>query len=134
MSVSKAEDVLAPFGDGVGNTTVLRYTLELASRADPIPVGWYGQFVRLRPLGGDCFFFFSKNSAAVATNAAAANDGGPSVSRAELVPAGEKGEFQIPTGDAGEIVYFVRIGGTAATSVYLSKASGQPGNNTKNGV
>jgi hypothetical protein len=134
MGISKAEDVLAPFGDGVVNTTVLRYTLETASRADPIPPGWYGQFVRLRPVGGDLYFLFSKNSAAVATNAAAANDGGPSVSRAELVPSGERLEVQIPYANEGETIYFVRLGGTAATSVYFSKASGQPGSNIKVGV
>lgn len=134
MGISKAEDVLAPFGDGVIASTVLRYTLETASRADPIPPGWYGQFVRIRPLGGDLFFLFSKNSLAIATNGAAANDGGPSVSRAELVPAGERLEVQIPYANEGETLYFVRIGGTAATSVYFSKASGQPGSNIKVGV
>jgi len=112
---TKAEDVLAPFGDGVGNTTVLRYTLGIASRADPIPIGWYGQFVRLRPLGGDCFFFFSKNPAAVATNAAATDDGGGSPGRGELVPANEKLDFQLPYADNGEIVYFVRLGGAAGS-------------------
>jgi hypothetical protein len=134
MGISKAEDVLGPFGDGVATTTVLRYTLETASRADPIPPGWYGQFVRIRPLGGDLFFLFSKNPAAVAANAAAANDGGPSVSRAELVPAGERFDVQIPYANEGETIYFVRLGGTAATSVYFSKASGQPGSNVKVGV
>jgi hypothetical protein len=134
MGISKAEDVLAPFGDGVANTTVLRYTLETASRADPIPPGWYGQFVRIRPLGGALFFLFSKNPAAVVANAAAANDGGPSVSRGEIVPDGERFDVQIPYANEGEIVYFVRLGGTAATSVYFSKASGQPGSNVKVGV
>jgi hypothetical protein len=134
MSISKAEDILAPFGDGVANTTVLRYTLEVASRADPIPAGWYGQFVRLRPLGGDLYFLFSKNPAQAVTNAAAANDGGPSATRGELVPSGERLEVQIPYANEGETIYFVRLGGTAATSVYFSKASGQPGSNIKVGV
>lgn len=131
--IPKAEDILAPFGDGVANTTVLRYTLAAASRADPIPPGWYGQFVRLRPIGGDLFYFFSKNPAAVATNAAAADDGAPSVSRGELLPANEKADVQIPYANEGEAIYFVRIG-SAAGSVYFSKASGQPGSNTKVGV
>src|SRR3954466_14036868 len=134
MTLNKAEDVLAPFGDGVANTTVLRYTLEVASRADPILVGWYGQFVRLRALGGDAFFFFSKNPAAVAANPAAANDGGPGVTRGEYVPAGERVEVTVPYADSGDIVYLVRLGSAAGTSLYLAKASGQPGNNTKPGT
>jgi|SRR6478609_5586279 hypothetical protein len=134
MTISKAEDVLAPFADTGGNSTVLRYTLETVSRADPVPLAWCGQFVRIRPVGGDLYFLFSESSIATVSNAAAANDGGPSPTRGELVPSGERLEVQIPYLNEGETLYFVRLGGTAATSVYFSKASGQPGNNTKVGV
>lgn len=133
MSVTKAEDVLAASGDGTNNTTVLRYTLELASASNAIPQGWYGQFVRMRPVGGDMYYFFSKVSGATAANPAAAADGGAGATRAEYVPSGERYEVQVPYADGGDTIFFVRLGGTAATSVYMTKASGQALNNNLNG-
>lgn len=127
---TKAEDVLAASGDGTNPTTVARYTLELASASNAVPIGWQGQWVRIRPVGGDMYYFFSKTAGATAANPAAAADGGFGATRGEYVPSGERIEVLVPYAKDGDAVYFVRLGGTASTSVYMTKASGLPLNNT----
>lgn len=132
--ITKAEDVKAPFGDGVNNSDVLAFTLGVASATGVLPVGWYGQFVRIRPVGGNMWFLITTLSTATAANPSAAVDGGPAITRAEYVANGEVFQCALPTADGGGLLYIARIGDTASTTVYVAKASGTPGNNTKNGV
>jgi hypothetical protein len=132
--MSKADDVKAAFSDGTNNSDVLRYTLETSTAVNAIPSGWKGQFVRMRPVGGDLYYLFSTLSTQTVTNGAAAADGGAAATRGEYVPSGECLEVQVPHARDGSEIYFARLGGTAATSVYMTKASGKPGNNTENGM
>lgn len=129
----KSDDVLAASGDGTNNTTVLRFTLELASAANIIPIAWCGQYVRVRPVGANAYYFFSKVSTATAANPAAAADGGAGPTRGEYLPDGECSDFLVPYANDGEPVYIVRLGSAAGASLYIAKASGQPLNNTLNG-
>ena len=132
--MSKAEDVKGAFSNGTDNSDVLRYTLETTTAVDLIPVGWQGQFVRMRPVGGDLYYLFSTLSTQTVTNDAAAAAGGAGATRGEYVPSGECLEVQVPHSRDGVRLYFARLGGTASTSVYMTKASGKPGNNTENGM
>jgi hypothetical protein len=129
----KADDVLAASGDGTANTTVLRFTLELVSASNAVPIGWCGQYVRMRPVGAAAYYFFSKVPGTTVANPAAAADGGAGPTRGEYLADGECSDFLVPYANDGEAVYLVRLGSAGGASLYVAKASGQPLNNTLNG-
>lgn len=129
MSATKDGDILAASGDGTANTTVGAYTLTAASQNNPIPQGWCGQFVRMRAVGGNMWYFFSKVAGNTVANLAAAADGAFGPTRGEYVPNGELINVLVPYSPDGIPVYFNRIGDAVGT-VYITKASGQPLNNT----
>lgn len=134
MPMTKAEDVKGPFGDGVAATDVAKFTLTAGSLVGAIPNGWYGQFVRIRPVGANMWFYITTLSIAVVANPASDNAGALGPTRGEYLPNGEARDFALPTADGGVILYLARIG-DAVGDVYLSKGSGTPGNNsTKVGV
>src|SRR5678815_4393039 len=126
---AKAADVKAAFGDGTANTDSLFFTLTGATANAAIPVGWEGQFVRIRPIGADMWFFFSSSNAATAVIGVSAADGGAAATRGEFVPNGELFQCEVPYAREGAGVFFVRIGSGAGTGVVMTKASGMPGNN-----
>lgn len=131
---TKAEDVKAPFGDGVANTDAAKFTLSAVSAAGLIPVGWYGMFIEIRPVGANMVsWFFSTLSTATATNAASDANGSQSAGRGGYIPNGEMRSYQVPFKDNGAQIFLVRLG-DGAGDVYISKASGTPGNNTNNGT
>jgi hypothetical protein len=129
MSVTKAEDVKLPNGDGVNNTDVAKFTLTAASLVGVLPVAWYGHFVRIRPVGGNMWFYITSLSTAVVANPASDNLGALGATRGEYVANGELFHGQIPYSAPGVPLYIARIG-DAVGDVYVSKASGTPGNNT----
>lgn len=129
MSVTKAEDVKLPWGDGTNNTDVAKFTLTAASLVGPLPVAWYGHFVRVRPVGGNMWFFITSSSTATVANPAADASGALGATRGEYVANGELFHGQIPYAAPGTTLYIARIG-DANGDVYVSKASGTPGNNT----
>lgn len=130
--MDRVNDVSGCFGDGTNNTTTIRYTAPAApGRADPIPAGWYGEFVRVLSKGADSSFFFSKSSsaacdptiAASATGAQAANQGEPALDGVEKT-------VLVPTAGPNETVYLVRASAGTVTYFALTKGSGKLGNNT----
>ena len=125
---AKAADVKACFGDGTNNTDSAVYTLTTSSKTNALPIGWYGQFIRIRPVGGAIWFYFSKNaSATIAANPVPSDAGTQAATQGEYIPNGELFHCTVPYGD--QPIYFVRIGDTASTAVYITKASGAPGRN-----
>ena len=131
MSVTKAEDVKLPWGDGTNNTDVAKFTLTTGSLVGVLPVAWCGHFVRIRPVGGNMWFYITSASGAVVANPAADASGALGATRGEYVANGELFHGQIPYAGDGVPFYIERIG-DAAGDVYVSKASGTPGNNTDN--
>jgi hypothetical protein len=129
MSVTKAEDVKLPFGDGTNNTDVAKYTLTAGSLVGAVPVAWYGHFVRIRPVGGNMWFYITSSASAVVANLASDNTGALGPTRGEYVANGELFHGQIPYAPPGTTLYIARIG-DAVGDVYVTKASGTPGNNT----
>lgn len=125
----KAADVKLPFGDGTNNTDVAKFTLTAGSLVGILPVGWYGQFIRIRPVGGNMWFYLTTLSTATVANPASDNAGALGATRGEYVANGELFHGQIPTVPDGTFVYIARIG-DAVGDVYVSKAGGTPGNNT----
>lgn len=131
MSYGKVDDVKLPFGDGTSNTDVAKYTLTTGSLVGLLPVAWYGHFVRIRPVGGSMHFYITTNqsgSASVA-NPASDNSGALGSTRGEYVADGELFHGRLPTVPDGVFLYIARIG-SAVADVYVTKASGKPGNNT----
>ncbi len=129
MSVTKAEDVKLAWGDGTNNTDVAKFTLTAGSLVGALPVAWYGHFIRLRPVGGNMWYYITSASGAVVANPASDNAGALGPTRGEYIPNGELGHGQIPYAAPGVTLYLARIG-DAVGDVYVTKASGTPGNNT----
>lgn len=130
MAYGKVDDVKLPGGDGTANTDVAKFTLTAASLVGVLPVGWYGHFVRIRPVGGNMWFYITSNASAVVANPASDNAGALGATRGEYVANGELFHGRIPdVSPDGTLLYIARIG-DAVGDVYITKASGKPGNNT----
>jgi len=133
--MDRANDVKGCFGDGTNQTDTAGYTVATGAgsgsgRVDPIPVGWYGEFVGLRSVGADSRYFFTKNSGATIDPAVAASaTGGLSSQRGALLPAGELVQVLVPTAGPSETVYLARASTGAPTSLEVTKWSGRLGNN-----
>jgi hypothetical protein len=131
-----ANDVKGTFGNGVDNTDCAGYTVATGAgsgsgRVDPIPVGWYGQFVGLRSVGADSRYFFTKLPTATIDPAVAASaTGGQSPQRGALLPAGELVQVVVPVAGPTETVFLARASTGAPTSLEVVKYSGKPGINT----
>ena len=134
--MDRANDVKGTFDDDVNNTDTARYTVATGAgtnsgRVDPIPVGWYGEFLGLRSVGADSRYFFTKLSTAVIDPAVAASaTGGLSPQRGTLLPSGELVQVLCPVAGPSETIYLARASAGAPTSLEVSKWSGKPGNNT----
>ena len=75
------------------------------------------------------WYYITSNSLATVANPAGAADGGLGSTRGEYVANGELFHGQIPYAAPGVTLYLARIG-DAVGDVYVTKASGKPGNNT----
>lgn len=134
--MDRVNDVKGAFGDGTNNTDCAAYTVATGAgsgggRVDPLPVGWYGEFVELISVGADSRYYFTKNAAAVIDPAVAATaTGGLSPQRGKLLVAGVAVQVLVPTAGPSETVYLVRASTGAPTALEVSKYSGKPGNNT----
>jgi hypothetical protein len=62
--MSKAEDMVAPSGDGTNNTTVVTFTLDATARNVELPAFLYGEFIRITPFGANVYWYLSRNLAA----------------------------------------------------------------------
>ena len=134
--MDRANDVKGCFGDGVNNTDTAGYTVATGAgsgsgRVDPVPVGWYGEFLGLRSVGADSRYFFTLLSTATIDPAVAASaTGGLSPQRGALLPAGELVQVLCPVAGPGVTVFLARASTGAPTSLEVTKWSGKPGNNT----
>ena len=131
--MDRANDVKGCFGDGVANTDTAAYTVTTAGsgsgRVDPIPVGWYGEFLGLRSVGADSRYYFTKlSTATIDPTIAASATGGQSPQRGALLPAGELVQVLCPVAGNGETIFIARAS-TGAATLEITKWSGKPGNN-----
>jgi hypothetical protein len=129
MSYGKVDDVKLPGGDGTNNTDVAKFTLTAASLVGALPVAWNGHFVRIRPVGGNMWFYITNNASAAVANPASDASGALGPTRGEYVADGELFHGRIPDSPDGTPMFIARIG-SAVGDVYVTKASGKPGNNT----
>jgi hypothetical protein len=135
--MDRVNDVKSCFGDGTSNTDSIVYSVQTggtgggSGRVDPVPVGWYGEFVRIISIGADSRYYFTKLSTAQIDPAIAATaTGAQSPKKGELLAAGIEKQVLIPTAGPGETVFLARASAGAPTGLELTKASGKPGNNT----
>ena len=129
--MSKAEDRKAAYGNGTDVTDTLNFTLTSSSKTNVLPRGFYGQFVRMRPVGANMNYAFSHSATiAIAASPAATDAGASAATQGEYVPDGELVEVEIPYAGPAGLVYFSRFGSAASQSVQLTKASGKPGGTT----
>jgi len=137
--MAKVDDVKGCYGDGTNNTDTALFTLTNASKNNVLPRGWCGQFVRIRPVGANAWYYFTKvktavgSAATIAASPAASDAGTQAATQGEYIPNGEVQHVFVPNVGEDESVFFVRIGDAATQGIYLTKASGVPGNNLESG-
>jgi len=125
----KAQAVRAPTSDGTNPSTVRRYTLDLAARSDAVPVAWQGQYVTIKAIGADCYWFFSHVSTALPdASTAKGNDGNPSAAMGWLLRDGEVMDVLVPRAprapSTNDTIYFARDGSADDASVWMRLSSG----------
>ncbi len=121
--LERAAGIAPPFGDGVANSTNLRYTVTAASKVNQLPDSLAGEWINLKAQGEDCYWMISKNGAATVAVPAAADDGGAAVTNPFPLFMGECEPYELPTIQAGEHLYFVRISGGGTGSCWITKTS-----------
>lgn len=127
--MSKAEDMVAPSGDGTNNTTVLALTLDTTARNIELPPYMYGEFIRLTPFGANVYWFLSTNASAAVdrTTAAGATAAlASAVTRGSRLDNGTSVERLCPYGRQGQKVYLCYQGSAAGDLFQIEKASGRP--------
>jgi hypothetical protein len=133
--MDRANDVKAAFGDGVNNTDAIAYTVATGAgsgtgRVDPVPVGWYGEFVEIISVGADSRFYFTfLISATIDPGIAPSGVGSQSAQRGELAQANIAKQVLVPVAGPGTTVFLARASTGAPTSFEMVKRSGKPGNN-----
>jgi hypothetical protein len=122
--MSKAQDLKAPFGDGVTATNVLYFDCNSTSQANALPAGWSGKYIRIKNDSANlaCFFFSKNASASCDETIAAAAAGAASVSLGDSIAGGAVETVLLPYWQPTETMYFVRAS-TAAATLRLSEAS-----------
>lgn len=134
--MDRANDVKGAFGDGVNNTDTASYTVSTGSGTgtgfvDPIPVGWYGEFVEIISVGADSRFFFTLiQTATINPSVAATATGALSPQHGELAQSGVPKQVLVPTAGPGVTVFIARASASSPISFDMTKRSGKPGNNT----
>jgi hypothetical protein len=137
--MSKPEEILAPSGNGTDATTVVVFTLTTTARNAALPRGYYGNFIRVIPVGANMYWYLAKGttggaaaSAAVAT--AASNTGSASGATGATVGSylanGAERQVLCPNANADETVYICWVGDAAGTFMQVEKSSGKPMTNS----
>jgi hypothetical protein len=125
--MSKAEDMVAPSGDGTNNTTVLGFTLDTTARNAELPAYLYGEYLRITPFGANVWWYISTSaSATVDRTVAASASGGAAVNRGSRLADGTSIDRVCPYQRQGEKLYLVWQGDAAGTVLQVEKASGRP--------
>lgn len=123
----KAAEITAPGGDGTNNTSVISFTLDTTARNVALPRDFYGQFLRVLPVGANLYWYLSKSSSAsVDRTVAASASGARAANLGEYLANGSVDHEICPNGTPSETVYFVWQGDAAGTFVQIRKSSGKP--------
>lgn len=137
----KAKDNIAPVtlvdaaGAPSANTTVLTATLDTTARIAPLPRGFHGNWIRVRPVGAavrwTLLVILQGNSvpaaATVMANPAAADPPTNNGTSGSYVPDGTEVEREGPHVPEGARLYIAWLGQGAGTFLQIEKGSGRPG-------
>jgi hypothetical protein len=126
--MSKAEDVLAPSGDGTENTTVVTYTLDTTARNGEIPAYLYGEFIRVTPYGANVWWYISTSADATVDRTIVPVDSDPQQDpeQGSRLDNGITVERLCPYRANGQKLYLVWQGDAAGEVLQVEKGSGRP--------
>lgn len=125
--MSKAEDMLAPSGDGTSDTTIVAYTLDTTARNAALPAFLYGEFIRVTPFGANVWWYISTSSIAAVDRAVAATPTGEQAANlGSRLDNGVTVERVCPYARQGQTLYLVWQGDAAGTVLQIEKGSGRP--------
>lgn len=124
--MSKAEDIKAPFGDGVAVTNVRLFTCDSTSRANALPASLSGKYIEItNETANLAQYFFSKNSGATCDETIAAADAGASsVSLGGSILGSSSKQLLLPYWQPTETMYFVRASVTSTSLRVEERSSG----------
>lgn len=126
--MEQVSDIKPAYGDGTNNTDVVIFTSDTTARNAVLPSAFNGQFVRIRAVGANLFYFFSNSAlAAVDRTQLGSAAGAQGSNRGEYLPAGELLNVRVPGTTGGTPIYFVWQCDAAGTAVWMTKASGTNG-------
>lgn len=121
----KAPEFRVTGGNGQPNTVsdVILFTFDTTEKVNAIPEKYWGKYVSMTAVGGDCHYVFTDKSTHVVDRTIAATDAGAeNESLGGIVLSGTERHRRIPTPPQGGNVYFSREG-TAAGSMRIELAS-----------
>lgn len=125
--MSKAEDVVAPSGDGTSNTTVVAFTLDTTARNAALPAFLYGEYIRVTPYGANVWWYISTSSTATVDRTVAASaTGAQAANLGSRLEDGVSVDRVCPYARQGQSLYLVWQGDAAGTMLQIEKASGRP--------
>lgn len=138
---TKAMDSIAPVGDGTNPTTVGVGTLDATARLWPMPPGYGGNWLRVKPVGAAVRWVVTVVKQGVSaptaaqmidnTTAVAAEPPAFGAKIGEHVADGVEVERELPTVQPGETLYFAWQGLALGTFLQVEKGSGMPGTNLR---
>lgn len=145
---SKAAESLAPTGNGTDVTTVIMFTLDATARSVALPASFWGQYIRVMPVGAAVRWFLSNNKAAAIDNtvAVAGVGGTQNAKLGSYIADGTERERLCPyppTTNSGATVsganvdgniYLCWQGSGAGTFLQVEKGSGKPYVTTDPGI
>ncbi len=124
---NKAAELTAPGGDGTNNTSVISFTLDATARNVAMPRDFYGQYVRMIPVGANLYWYFStSSSASVDRTVAASASGARAANLGSYIASGTERQPICPAANPGTTVYLVWQGDAAGTFLQIEKSSGRP--------
>jgi hypothetical protein len=138
---------VAPTGDGVAVTTIVLFTLDTTARSVALPSAFWGQFIRVMPIGANVRWFLSNNKAAavdvtvaVPTAAGATNAklgsyiaNGTERERICPSPATVSGGAVVGSATIDGNIYLCWQGDAVGTFLQVEKGSGRPYQTTRDG-
>ncbi len=121
----KAPEFRVKGGDGQPNTvsSVILYAMDTTEQVQEVPELFWGKYVSMTAIGGDCHYVFTdKSTHAVDRTIAATNAGAQAEGLGGIILSGTERQRRIPTPPQGGKIYFSREG-TAAGSVRIELSS-----------
>jgi len=125
--MSKADDMVAPSGDGTANTTVVLFTLDTTARNAELPAYLHGEYFRIIPFGANVWWYISTSAGAVVDRTVAVSaTGAQAANLGSKLPNGVMVERLCPYAAQGAKLYLVWQGDAAGTGLQIEKGSGRP--------